>query len=247
MSKERFQTPNVGDTIKLRFLVLNSNQYKDVNAINKVEIIKVDDSDPTNQELWRVVEEIDGSFVTNDSEGQYSLNLELIDPTYVVGKYIDRWFVAFEQFEQDENEIAEINQMFEVVRDLWMTTPVPLVYDFSFTFKPNKIRKGSKQHLIIDVRPNVPTASEMQQYYMNLAVNSPIRISISQRCGDCVPMEEDLRLVVDCDLVELRELCRGFYFLDTTEMDLGIYDVWFQLEFAESVYVSPNFQLQIFD
>lgn len=245
--KERFQTPNVGDTVKLRFLVLNSNQFKNANSIERVEILKVDDKKPMDQDLWTVVEEFDGSAVTNNAEGQYELDVELTDPTYIVGKYVDRWHVTFEQFEEDQNEISTINQFFEVIRDLWMTTPVPLVYDFSFKFKPNKFRKGAKQHLIVDVSPNVPTASEMQQYYLNLAVNSPIRISIEQRCGDCVPVEEDLRLIVDCELVELREFCRGFYFLDTSEMNLGIYDVWFQLEFAQSIFISPRSQLQIFE
>jgi hypothetical protein len=127
-----------------------------------------------------------------------------------------------------------------------MTSPVPLVHDFTFTFRPNKLVQGSKQYLIVNVRPNVPHASELERYYLTLAINSPLHIYISQRCGPCAPAEEDLRIVVDGELVESREKCLGYYFLDTTEMDCGIYDVWFELELVDSLYISPKSQLQIY-
>jgi hypothetical protein len=61
-----------------------------------------------------------------------------------------------------------------------------------------------------------------------------------------MPQEQDLRLVIDSDDVTLREACRAYYMLDTTEMSCGIYNVWFEMEFGESLYISDKQQLQIF-
>jgi hypothetical protein len=245
-TKERYQNPTIGDNLRLRMLTFNNNVYKNVHSIQKVEIYQLDNEDPTDVSKRRLVETIDGANVTQDSTGQYSILLELVDPLYCIGQYTDIWFMAFERYEEEECEIAPVEQYFEVVRDLWFTAPVPIVYDFSFTFQPNRIRHGSKQHLLVNVAPNVPRACDLQSYYLNLVVVSPLYISIAQRCGDCVPQEEDLRLVVDRKLVEFREKTLGYYFIDTTEWELGIYDVWFELDVAESVYVSPKSQLQIF-
>jgi hypothetical protein len=33
--------------------------------------------------------------------------------------------------------------------------------------------------------------------------------------------------------------------LDTSEMEVGIYDIWFEMEMGENVYISDRFQLQI--
>jgi hypothetical protein len=48
--------------------------------------------------------------------------------------------------------------------------------------------------------------------------------------------------------VEHRHDSEGYYFLDTMvlDMDCGIYDVWFELEFGENKYISEPLQLQIF-
>ena len=62
----------------------------------------------------------------------------------------------------------------------------------------------------------------------------------------CAPKEEDLRLVIDGATVEYREKCAGYYFLDTTEMDKGIFDVYFELEFGECTYISEKNQLQVY-
>lgn len=247
MAKERFQNPNVGDTVRLRLLVMNNHTMKDVDSIEKVEIWRLDPDDPSDCEKRELVTEIDGASVQKQSEGNYYVDLLLEDPVYIVGRYIDIWYINFEAYESELGETAPNEQYFEVVRDLWMTSSAPMVFDFSFRFQPNKIVQGSKQYLIVQVRPNVPKASTYEEYYQNLAVTSPIRISIQQRCGECLPPEEDLRLIVDEELVEWREKNLAYYFLDTTEMDPGIYDVWFQMDFAESSFISPKGQLQIFE
>jgi len=245
-TKERFQNPNIGDTVILRMLIYNNNQASDVNGVDKIEIWKVNDQDPNNVDKRTLVQTIDGATVTHDGEGAYSVEVFLEEAVYCIGRYVDVWYMSFDRQQQEQCTIAQIEAMFQIQRELWFTSPSPIVFDCTFSFRPNKLMQGSKQHLIINVTPNVPTASELEAYYRNLAIVSPLRISIAQHCGECVPAEEDLRLVVDKELVTYRERCLAYYFLDTTEMDCGIYDVWFQLEFAESVYISPKMQLQIF-
>jgi hypothetical protein len=100
---------------------------------------------------------------------------------------------------------------------------------------------------MIEISPNVPTAGELRQYYENLAIVSDLKISIEQRCGDCLPSEQDLRLISDKVLVDYREKRFGFYQLDTEEMDCGIYDVWFQLEFGGNRYISDRYNFQVYE
>lgn len=244
--KERFQNPNVNDTATLRMLVYNNHQFSDVNSVDKVEIWKIDDLDPNDLDKRTLVQTIDGTNVSHDGDGQYSIEVFLEEPLYVIGKYVDIWHMAFATHDQDACQIAKIDATFEIVRDLWFTTPSPIIYDFSFAFKPNKFVQGCKQHIVVNITPNVPTATEMQEYYANMATVSPLRISIAQKCGDCVPAEEDLRLIVDNELITYRERCLAYYFLDTTEMDKGIYDVFFTLELGGNIYISPKNQFQIY-
>ena len=83
-------------------------------------------------------------------------------------------------------------------------------------------------------------------YYENLAIVSDLKVSMEQVCGDCVPAEEDLRLVIDRELVNYREKGYAYYFLDTTQFDEGVYNVWFELCFGENVFISDKNALQIF-
>ena len=48
------------------------------------------------------------------------------------------------------------------------------------------------------------------------------------------------------EVVELREKVFGYYRLDTTEMDCAIYNIWFELTFADTVEISNKMQLQIY-
>jgi hypothetical protein len=97
--------------------------------------------------------------------------------------------------------------------------------------------------------PNVPTAGDLRAYYENIAIVSDLSISIEQNCGECIPAEQDLRLIVDNESVDYREKRHGYYKLDTEalEMGCGIYDVWFTLEFGGNKYISDRMHIQIYD
>jgi hypothetical protein len=243
-TKERKQNPVVGDTITLRMLAFNSNNFSDVSSIEKVQIyfLDPDNRSAENPDGRRLVEEFDGSVVESSETGKYSLALATESPLYTIGSYIDVWLVSVVA---DEPQAAW-TQCFEIYPSLWYLTPGPVVYDFDFHFQPNKLRKGSKQYIKIEIAPRVPTASDLQKYYENLAITSNLKVSIEQMCGPCTPQEEDLRLVVDEEDVEQRDKRWGFYLLDTEDFDKGTYNIWFRLELGETVHVSPKYQLQIF-
>ena len=230
---ERFQNPVVNDTVNLRLFSYNSNNRADITAIDSVEIYNLEEETP------RLIDTLTN--VSKVEVGQYLLSIDLVGPKYTIGKYNDVWHVQF------GTQAASITNEFEILPDLWYTTTAPMIYNFDFKFMPNRIRLGSKIFLIIQFRPNVPHASDMERYYTNLAIAAPLKIYIEQSdCMPCAPKEEDLRVVVDGEMVEYREKCAGYYFLDTTELDKGIYEVWFELSLGESVYVSEKNNLQIF-
>lgn len=244
-TKERYQNPAVGDTVNLRLFTYNSNNLADLQAISKVDIyvLERDNASAANPDGRRLVETIDGTAVTLEDTGTHLLTLPLGQNVYTIGRYLDVWTVSFSTDEPD----ASVEQCFEVYPNLWYTTPIPIVYDFQFRFQPNKLRQGSKQYIIIEILPNVPTASDLRAYYENLAIVSDLKISIEQKCGDCLPAEQDLRLIVDKELVDYREKRFGFYQFDTEDLDCGIYDIWFQLDFGGNRYISDRHQFQIYD
>lgn len=243
--KERFQAPVVGDELKLRLFVYNSNNRANFAAIDSVEIYYLDPAEvsSSNTDGRRLVETIDSDDVTLEEDGQYSVTLTLSDSVYVIGNYVDVWKVQTEE----NFPITEIEHEFKIMPDLWFSSTIPPVYDFSFAFRPNRIRSGSVRWLIIDITPNVPHASDAIAYYTNLAIVSTVSISIKLSCAECPPEEEDLKLIVDEDAVEIRDGCVGYYLLDTTDMDCGIYDVFFTLELGEAVHISGSQQLEIYD
>jgi hypothetical protein len=229
MALERYQKPKVEDDLILRQMFWNANLPSDVHSIPKVEIYQHDDDDPNDLAKRRLIQTILEKDIVRDDTGAYHVEFNLTDDLYTVGKYSDVWNILFEPSE-NESDIAEVTNYFELVRNVWFTSPVPLIYDFSFSFRPNQLAQGAKQYIIVQVTPNVPTETELNAYYSNIASVSPIYISIAQRCGDCVPEEEDLRLVVDRELVQVREHLYGYYKWDTEDVPCGIYDVWFELE-----------------
>lgn len=246
--KERNQNPVIGDTLNLRMFTYNSNHRQPVHAVEKVEIYQLDTTCVTedNPEGRRLIKTIDASDVVEVEDpfgGHYQISFEIEDQVFTIGKYIDVWHVKF-----NENQSGTVTTEFFVVSDLWYASDMPIVYDFSYGFRPNRVRKGERRWLTIDVVPNVPNASDLQRYYVNLAISSPIKIFIEKACGDCVPKEKDLRMVVENGTVEYRRDSEGYFFLDTVDLDMdcGIYNVWFELEFGESKYISENLQLQIF-
>ncbi len=196
-----------------------------------------------NPDGRRLVETFNSAAVTLESVGTHLLQALLEEKKYTIGRYVDVWRVTT----SSEQPSQAIEQCFEVYPDLWYTTPIPIVYDFSFHFQPNKFRQGSIQFLIIEINPNVPTAGELRAYYENLAIVSDLKLSIEHKCGDCLPAEKDLRLIVDKVNVDFREKRRGFYKLDTTDLECGIYDIWFQLDFGGNKYISDRMQFQIYD
>lgn len=244
-NKERFQNPVIGDTVRLRLLTFNSNNPANVSSFKCVNIYFLDPNEKSeaNPDGRRLVQSVPPSAITADATGEYSINVYLQDKLYTIGHYIDEW--EFEIF-PGEMEPVKVANHFKIYPNLWFTSPVPVVYDFNFSFRPNKIRKGEVRWLIINIIPNVPTASDLERYYENLAIASSLKISIEQACGPCIPQEKDLRLVVDCAPVQEREKCKGFYKINTKEMDCGIYNVWFELEFGGNCYISDKQQIQIF-
>jgi hypothetical protein len=243
--KERYQNPTVSDTIRLRLFTYNSNEFASVESIDKVEIYFLDPTNRSeeNPDGRRLVEEFNVDDVTEEAEGKYLLEVPAESPSYSIGRYLDVWHLTVAE---GENTVESV-QCFDIYPNLWYATPIPVVYDFDFYFQPNKIRKGSKQYLKIEIKPNVPRASDLQKYYENLAIVSNLKISLEQVCGPCTPAEEDLRLILDEEDVEFREKRWGYYLLDTEDLDPAVYHIWFKLEMGETVHISPKLQLQIFN
>lgn len=243
--KERYQNPVVNDDLTLRLITYNGNNLADLHQIEEVNIYFLDPNAATedNPDGRTLIDTIGGGAVTTDDTGTYSLQITLESDKYVIGQYYDVWtVVAVEGMPSHE-----IVQRFDIYPDLWYSTPMPVVYDFDFRFQPNKLRKGSKQYLKVEIIPRVPTAGDLRQYYENLAITSDLAISIKQKCGDCMPAEDDLRLIVDEENVDYREKRFGFYQLDTEEMDCGLYDIWFKLELGGNVYISDRYVFQVYD
>lgn len=244
-TKERYQNPAIGDDINLRLLMYNSNNLSDLHDIEKVEIYFLDQDlvSAENPDGLRLVDSFSGASIEHEDVGTYLLNLPTEDVKYTIGTYYDVWTVR-----ADPNQpYHSIQQRFDIYPNLWYSTPIPVVYDFSFRFQPNKMRKGAKQFLIIEIAPNTPTAGDLRKYYENLAIVSDLKISLEQSCGDCLPQEQDLRLIVDNVKVDYREKRFGYYKIDTSEMDCGIYDIWFTLEFGDNVYISDRQKFQVYD
>jgi len=246
--KERNQNPVAGDELVLRLFTYNSNHRQPVELVEKVLIYQLDKTFATedNPEGMRLVLEVgpgDVEEVDDAFGGHYKIVAPLESEVFTVGQYLDVWSVRFSQ-----NQSGTVTNQFTVLSELWYASDMPVVYDFTYGFRPNRVRQGEKRWLTVEVVPNVPRASDLERYYTNLAVASPVKISIEKACGECVPKEKDLRMVVERGDVEHRRDSEGFYFLDTValDMDCGIYNVWFELEFGENSFISENLQLQIY-
>ena len=246
--KERNQNPVAGDDLVLRLFTYNSNHRQPVELVEKVLIYHLDSTFVTedNPEGRRLVLELgpeDMEEVEDAFGGHYKVVVPLETEAFLVGQYLDVWGVRFSQ-----NQSGTVTNQFVVLSELWYASDMPVVYDFTYGFRPNRVRQGEKRWLTVEVVPNVPRASDLERYYTNLAVASPVKISIEKACGDCVPKERDLRMVVERGDVEYRRDSEGFFFLDTVGLDMGcgIYNVWFELEFGENSFISENLQLQIY-
>ena len=243
MSKitERYSNPNCGDTVNLRFFTYNSNNRSNVQSIVQVDIYIEDSEFP---EGMRLVQTIPGTNVVQEDTGKYLLQLDCSTPLYTTGKYQDVWTITFDS---GDCATAKIINNFRIYSDLWFTTAIPPIYDFNFDFRPNKLRKGTKRYLDILIVPNVPRGVDLLQYYENLAIVSDLRVSIEIVCGECVPAEQDLRLIEDRQLVTYREKCHAYYYIDTSEYEEGIYNIWFELGFGENIFISDKNSFQVFN
>ncbi len=254
MAKERYQNPIVGDDVQLQLFAFNSNCAADVNKLIQLEIWFLDPTfvTQTNLDGRRLVETIAAADITNPATGEYLHTLSTSAPLYTIGCYLDIWHIAFEEVDDLENRTAKKEQAFKLLPDKWYTTPFPVVHDFQFRFLPNRIRKGTSKFLQIEIIPNVARATDLARFWENLAVSSDLLVSIEMKCGDCLPQEKDLRLLVDCDSTTFKEKCFAYYRIDSTEdadpdFTCGIYDVWFTFNFGGNTYVSDTQQLQIYD
>lgn len=242
MIKVRYQNPTVGDEIILRMYSYNSNNLRSVDSIEKIEVYFLDPQEVSqeNPDGRRLIETIDGADVESASDGIQQITIAANSPSYVIGNYIDIWYVTIGSQE------GAIPNQFTIYPDLWFTSTTPIVYDYAFSFRPNRLKKGSKRYISIEILPNVPDHNELVQYYTNLAITAPIKISIEQMCGPCTPSEADLRLIANEEDVEIREKCLAYYFLDTSDMEIGVYEIWFTMELGDCVYISDRQPLEIF-
>ena len=243
--KERYQNPVVGDTVILRLFFYNSNNFANVDDIVKIEIYKLADgagiNDPAARTLVQTIDPVD---ILQTDTGQYYTEILVEENQYTIGNYVDVWTVNFNNV---YDEVSVVVNPFTVYPNLWYTTPIPVVYDFNFAFRPSRLRQGSKRYIVIEVTPNVPKGTDLQRYYENLAIVGQMKVSIEQRSGACLPEEQDLRMVIEGEPVTFREKRFGYYMINTIDMEVGIYDIWFELDLGDNIYISERNQLQIFN
>ena len=244
--RERYQNPVIGSGVRLRLFFYNANLQTNVVSVSKIDIYYLDKNSVSadNPDGRVLITTIDGSSVVNESTGVYYIDLDTPAPNFVQGNYIDVWTVTFGTTDQ----ATTVENNFTIFPDLWYSTVIPTVYDFNFNFQPNRIVKGSKRYLIIEVVTSVPRATDLERYYTNLAILGDLTVSLAIRCGQCVPKDEDSRLIIDNDPVDYREKVYGYYLLDTDTLDLecGVYDIFFGLETGGNTYISEKQQLLIY-
>jgi hypothetical protein len=235
----------IGDEVNLRLFSWNSNHKTNVYQIQTVNIFFFDPNEKNFEHPngTRLVQTFSNSDIQQNGTGEYYIQVTLQPQQYLIGHYKDVWTV---QLQSDDPATTIWENHFRIYPNLWYMAPEPLVYDFSFFFRPNKLRLGSKQYLIITIKPNVPHASDLERYYMDLAINSPLKIWMVQTCGHCLPESEDERTVIDGDLVVYRDKCEAWYLLDTRDMKVGIYDIHFEMLFGDCIYISNRQQLQLY-
>lgn len=244
MSKERYQNPIVGDVVRLGNYTFNGNSPVDVE-VKKIEILAITGETCEGGDMGlSPVLDVDLSSVQHPKQGFYYADIELSKPEFTVGYYIDRW--TFSVYPEEPDVV--VDNRFRIYREIFYTTPIPIVYDFNFLFQPNKIRKGSKQYIRIEVLPNVPRASDLQKYYENLIITGDLFVSMEMKdCGQCLPQEKDLRTVFEDARVDYREMTNGFFLIDTEDLDVGVYNIWFKILMGENIFLSDKMNFQIFD
>lgn len=241
-TKQRYQNPTPGDIVRLRLFSYNSNLPQNISSVESVKTYYLDPSavSASNPDGRTLIDTLTSGVVNEDS-GSYYLDLTTSSPKYVVGNYLDVWSLVLES----GTSAVTFENGFSLYPRKWYTTVLPVVYDFSFNFQPNRFVQGSKKWMIIEIVPRVPRMSDLERYYLNLAIYADLSLTIAKKCDPCLPVEKDLRVVVEDAVVEQREKCFGYYWLDTSEMDEGVYDITFTLNHGGNTYVSEKNQLLI--
>lgn len=247
-TKQRYQNPVVGDTIRLKFLTYSSNTLDDVKSIDQIDIYHLDENSITdeNPKGKVLIDTISGSSVVHEATGKYYYDLAATKPKYIIGHYLDVWTITVE----DETDPVPYENNFVIYPKLWYAATTPIVHDFSFQFTPNRMPKGSIKPIIVNITPQVPRGTDLEKYYTNIAIYSDVYINVAKKCDPCLPQEEDLRTIVDRVLIEDREKCLAFYTVDTSDdgpgFDCGLYDIWFEMSFGGNKYISDKNQLLVY-
>jgi hypothetical protein len=242
--KKRYQNPVIGDQLELQLFIYNGNAPADVLEIYKVEIFGVKPNGNPNLPADRfLVQTIDPEDVTKLETGVYQTTINLQIPEYQVGQFVDVWSVNTIVNEGTQT----IDNGFIVYPDLWYSAPIPMVYDFSFTFRPNRMRKGAIQYLICNITPNVPTGSDLMRYYENLAIAGNALLTLTRISGPCLPVEPELRVEMEDRPPDYKELLQSYYKIDTNDLSVGVYNATFKLEIGNNVYISENMAFQVFE
>lgn len=257
MIRDRFQSPIVGDTVRLKTFVYSSNERSNVSSIDSVEIYYLDETQktPSNPRGKILIETLAPSKITNVSAGTYQLEIQTNPVDYRVGDYIDQWNI---QFESGDLRQGIVENEFHIYRDLWITSDKPLIYDIGFNYSPHRIIQGSSKYIRVDLEPFVPNATTMEKYYYYINSIANISMSISQDEGEGYDRYNPSNNVLFMwRQVHHIEGTSGFFFLDTRidprpqlngkPMPNGIYLVQFRTILGESTYLSPQFRLQIYN
>lgn len=256
MIRERYQRPVLGDTVKLKILVYSSNQKANAHQVLGVTIfyLDIDQRSEGNPDGRIEVAAVLPANISNDAPGEYSVDLELNQVDFRIGDYVDRWEFLFEDA---DNYPGIIENDFTVYRDLWYTSPKPLIYELGFNLSPNKIVQGTRKYLRVDLDVYAPDASTREAYYYSLATMADVHISIVQDEGEGYdPQVPGNNTIVNWSPVQFREDNSGYYLLDTSvdprpqmngaAMPNGIYLVQFRAGLGETLHLSPRFHLQIY-
>jgi hypothetical protein len=243
MTKERSENLRPNDNVVLRRFIFNGGIPADPFQVNRVKIYQLFVVDPTVDNPYgkSLIQTIGTTDIVKDSVGQYSIQLSLMSPLYTTGKYTDEWEILFEV----DLPVAIQTDYFQIYTNAWFTDTKPLVYDFNFDFNPDRIQQGSKKYLQVQLTPNIPRGTDKQRYYENLVYAGNLYLNIEQACGPCVPEEQDLRLIVNREPMIFKDFLTGYYFLDTSSLNCGIYNIWFEFDLGENVYISDKQPLQI--
>lgn len=257
MIRERRENPVIGDTINLRVFTYSSNSRADIYQMDSVNIYYLDKEQATeaNPEGRVHITSIPANQIFHPSQGEYQVVLKTNPVDYRVGTYIDRWEGLFEI---DDSRPGVIENYFNIYRDLWYTSPIPLVYEIGFVYSPTKILSGSKKYIRTDIEIYTRDKSIVEQYYYYLRGLQSIQFRLTLDEGpDYDPVVSENNIIQDWAPMSFAEDRTAYFLLDTSidprpsrsgrPLPLGIYLIQFKAALGETVHLSPKFRLQIYN